>query len=388
MKIKIKTKPEDFVVEEMVNLPLKKNGQFAVYLLQKKGWNTVGILLLLSQEIGIPFGCFSYGGKKDRYALTSQYITIKAPRIKDIEGQDYSLKFCGFMERPMGPDLIEGNAFQIIVRDLKQTDALYADSQIDSVQSLGYANYFDEQRLGSYDPLQGYFAEKILKGHLNGALKIYLTSIYRSDDKQEKERKQFFLSNWGDWQRCYIFAAAPLEKQAFGFLQNNPKDFMQIVKNIPRERLSIYFSAYQAHLWNEVVRRVLKIRVDLPLLSYHGKVEDFLFFKNLPNDAFGYLLGLKIPTIAGNFKVSDPIVKQVYDEVIQEHGIKRTMFNKIKVRKVYFKSIQREAIVKPDNLSITISADELHKGKKKMSLGFSLMRGSYGTMLLKRLFCQ
>ncbi|KAA0242759.1 MAG: tRNA pseudouridine(13) synthase TruD [Candidatus Brocadia sp. AMX2] len=74
--IKVKVKPEDFIVEEVADLPLQKDGNFRVYLLRKRGWNTVDILKMLSRKFSIPHSYFSYGGKKDKYAFTSQYITI------------------------------------------------------------------------------------------------------------------------------------------------------------------------------------------------------------------------------------------------------------------------------------------------------------------------
>ncbi|MEK7733333.1 MAG: tRNA pseudouridine(13) synthase TruD, partial [Planctomycetota bacterium] len=74
--IKIKVNPEDFVVEEVAGLPMRKNGNYYVYRLTKRGWNTVDVLKRISQTFSIPFSDLSYGGKKDKHAITSQYITI------------------------------------------------------------------------------------------------------------------------------------------------------------------------------------------------------------------------------------------------------------------------------------------------------------------------
>ena len=74
--IKIKVKPEDFIVEEIADISLTQTGDFCVYLLKKRGWNTVDVLKNLSRKLRLPSSDFSYGGKKDKYALTSQYITI------------------------------------------------------------------------------------------------------------------------------------------------------------------------------------------------------------------------------------------------------------------------------------------------------------------------
>ena len=62
--IKIKVNPEDFIVEEVAGLPMRKNGNYYVYRLTKRGWNTVDVLRRISQTYSIPFPDFSYGNKK------------------------------------------------------------------------------------------------------------------------------------------------------------------------------------------------------------------------------------------------------------------------------------------------------------------------------------
>ena len=387
MKIKIKSIPEDFIVEERALLPFTKKGPFGAYLLKKRGWNTVGLLLKLSKELNIPFKHFSYGGKKDRHALATQYITIKGSKISEIKEADYSLEFCGFTDRPMGPDLIDVNRFEVAVRNLKKQDVELAIGEIEPILSRGYPNYFDDQRFGSVDVEQGYFAEKVLKRHFNGALKIYLTSINDGDSKKERERKSFFVKNWGNWNLCRDKAETEFERKTFDYLVKKPKDFLGLLKTIPRERLSIYFSAYQGNIWNEVLRRIIKEEAILPLMVYPGVAGDYFFYSKV-NDNFRVgPQSLKIPTLAGNIKFSNDATDRFYKQVMEENGIRKAMFNSLKLRQSYFKSTLRSAIARPQSLSFKVFPDEFNKDRKKLVLKFSLLPGSYATMLLKRLFC-
>ncbi|MBI4651002.1 tRNA pseudouridine(13) synthase TruD [Candidatus Desantisbacteria bacterium] len=41
MHFKIKCIPDDFMVDEIANLPLKERGEYASYILKKKEWNTI-----------------------------------------------------------------------------------------------------------------------------------------------------------------------------------------------------------------------------------------------------------------------------------------------------------------------------------------------------------
>jgi len=302
--IKLKARPEDFVVEEDADLPFRKDGNFCVYLLKKRGWNTVDVLKNIAKKLSLPYADFSYGGKKDKYALTSQYITIarqgyerahlsashalrgedgggvKSPQpvhrrnsrcpsaitSADIEKlipttlgkENYALKFVGYMERPMGPDLIKGNRFRIVVRNLTGHELKSALNELEVVRRDGYPNYFDDQRFGSYDSRQGFVAEKILKKHYNGALKLYFSGIHPEDSNEEKERRKFFYENWGNWQECLKGAAGKFEKEAFRYLEKHPGGFIPILQRISHEKMVLFFSAYQSHLWNEVLRKIIR----------------------------------------------------------------------------------------------------------------------------------
>ena len=99
----IKAKPEDFKVEEVAQLPLAKNGAFVVYRLEKRGWNTIDALREISKTLRVPFKFFSYGGKKDRHAHTSQFVTIEGPRTSDLALENLNLAFLGFMDRKAAP---------------------------------------------------------------------------------------------------------------------------------------------------------------------------------------------------------------------------------------------------------------------------------------------
>lgn len=388
--MKIKVQPEDFIVEEEAAIRPFKSGPFLLFRLQKQGWNTVDLLSRLSREFCVPYKDFSYGGKKDRHALTRQYVTIRCDRVKgrmpDIAEAAYSLSFLGYMDRPMGPDLIEANRFRITVRDLSGPEVRQAVEAIDEVRETGYPNYFDDQRFGSFDPAQGFMGEKVLFEHYNGALRIYLTRISSEDRKEEKGRKRFFSDHWGDWSACLERAKSPFERNAFQALQKDTRGFLPVLRMIPREELSLYFSAYQAFLWNELLRRVVRLRAQDSLRVHAGATGDYLFYTSPERDPLQYLQGLSIPTPASNAAMPDELTAMLYIEILKERGLRPSQFNMRKIRQAFFKASPRPAIVVPGGLSSVAGADEIYKYRQKLTLEFRLRRGSYGTMLIKRLF--
>jgi len=429
--IKIKVKPEDFIVEEIADVPMSSTGDFCVYRLQKRGWNTVDVLKNLSKKLNLPSSDFSYGGKKDKYALTSQYITIgrqgykqttpSAPtssqgggegRIKKswimrknlqspsavnlteierliptkLDKENYSLSFIGLMDRPMGPDLIKGNKFHIVVRNLTEHELKSALGEIECVKRDGYPNYFDDQRFGSFDGRQGFVAEKIIKKHYNGALKIYFSRIHPEDSKEEKEHRKFIYENWGNWQACITRAMSRFEKEAFSYLEKHPKGFVPILQRISHEEMVLFFSAYQSHLWNEVLRKIIRSISANSLKISRGIAGDYLFYTRLDDKNKGYLSMLVIPMPASNIRMPDTFTETLYSEVLKENDIKSPMFNIRKIRQAFFKGIERNAVVIPEELSVDHSDDEIYQGKKKLVLDFFLPRGCFGTIFIKRIF--
>lgn len=352
------------------------------------------------------------------------------------------------MDRPMGPDLITGNRFQIVVRNLAENDLTSALHEIDRVKQDGYPNYFDDQRFGSFDARQGFIAEKILKKHYNGALKIYFSSIHPEDSKEEKEHRKFFYENWGNWQVCLKGATSKFEKETFRYLEKHPKGFIPILQRISHEKMVLFFSAYQSHIWNEVLRKIIRLVSNdsfmfgtsktinsspLPVLSKAkgmGEVEwrekknhpplsprstersrrspikggeiscrrhdlkiskgiagDYVFYMQLGDRSKAYLSTLVIPMPASNIRMPDDFTKNLYSEVLKENNLKSPLFNIRKLRQAFFKGIERRAIITPEDLSVDYAEDEIYQGKKKLILKFFLPRGCYGTMFIKRLFC-
>jgi tRNA pseudouridine13 synthase len=386
VKLKIKSKPEDFLVEEIACLPLVKSGEFGVYRLHKKGWNTVELLKRISRELHVPLSLFYYGGRKDRHALTSQFITVKSSVRLDFKDKDHALEFIGFMERPMGPDLIQANKFKVTVRNLKRSQVEHAIRTVEKVALSGFPNYFDDQRFGCFDPRTGFLAEKLLKKEFSGALKSYLVSVYSEEPVQDKERKNLIFKHWKDWNRCLGYARSRTEVETFRHLIKHPKGLILPLRKIPHEELISHISAYQSFVWNGVLAEIIQSLSGKNILRYPGCAGDYIFPVDSDSGEAKFPSDLSIPTIPVKISVLSEPVKSAYAKLFERQGIKTAMFNNLKVRQAYFKSFMRPAIVKPQYLSYYVRDDDLYFAKDMITVNFQLPRGSFATMLLKSVF--
>ncbi|KYH33444.1 tRNA pseudouridine(13) synthase TruD [Neomoorella mulderi] len=383
--MKLKVIPEDFVVRELARLPVREKGLYRLYLLEKKGWNTIDLLMRLAKAHNLPYRLFAYGGLKDRHAHTFQYVTVKHAADLTTKEENFSLRSIGYMDRPMGPDLLEGNEFAITLRALGTVEVSRITRRVDEVRGFGYPNYYDDQRFGSMDRQMGLMAERLLKRHYNGSLQIYLTGIYPEEKKEARERKLFFREHWGDWATCLARAKTTMESRIFSLLAGKPKAYIEALQMIPGEELSLLFSAYQSFLFNELLRRILQ-DLGLDLVAVPGVAGPYLFYRRLERKELAYLKSLFLPLAASRMEFPDASTEQLFAAIMEERGIKRSSFNLRKVRQAFFKSTPREAVVFPGDFRLQpAEPDDLYPGRQKMRLFFKLPRGSYGTMLIKRL---
>ncbi len=386
MAYKIKVRPEDFVVKENSSIQILRKGTYSLFSLKKTGWNTDDLIKLITRETGISISLFSYGGRKDRHAVTEQFITIKGDYRKLSSKTDFfELRFIGFSDEPMLSRHIISNSFEITIRNIEPAAERIITERIKYVSENGFLNYFDEQRFRSFDATQGFVAEKILKRHYNGALKIIMTSVREDDGGDDKRRKEFFYKNWGEWGSCLENAKTGFEKRIFRSLLDKKDDFLNILRSIDKAELSMYFSAYQSYLFNETLKRVVNVKAK-EVVSFRLPVSEIYFIFSSDFEEYDYLKNLQIPLAGYKMEFTDEFVKKVYDEVLKNAGINYSMFNLRKIRKAYFKSILRKAIVFPSGLIYEFGSDELYKGKKTLKLKFELESGSYATMLIKQVF--
>ncbi len=383
---KIKVKPEDFQVTELADLTPSERGRYRLYRLTKAGWNTTDLLRRLARRLCLPYEAFSYGGRKDRHALTTQYVTIRDERDLSLTEPAFSLQALGWTDEPMTPEFIRGNEFRIILRAMRVEEVVHLERNLRAVRDYGLPNYFDEQRFGSYDRRRGFIAERLLKDQWEEALRIYLTLCYPEEKRTAKERKRYFLEHWGQWETCLERAKTVTERRLFRFLWRRGGDCVGAVNLIPREELAMILSAYQSFLWNEMVREIVRTWAPL-VLEVRGIATRYAFYLTLSRDALDYLRGAKLPTPGPRASLADPYLEHVYRTVLERAGIMSDQaFALKKLRRAYVKAVPRDVILFPEELELLdVAPDELYPGRVKAVLRFILPRGAYGTMVLKRL---
>ena len=268
---RLKMQPLDFQVQEIAELPLKSEsaGRFSVYELEKTGWNTADVISRIAKESKLPAKAFNYGGKKDRHAYTRQWITVESPRDLSQKTEGYSLRKIGYSDEPMLPEHIRGNRFSLTVRNILEREGPQVEAGFERLQRTGFPNYFDDQRFGAFHPVVGFAFLSLFRGDPESALRYSLLSPFGGEKPHAKKRKKAIHDVWGDWKRCLDLAVTKPETAILGELKRRKlvsgdrsheaaEAFLELLDRLPREDLSMAFSAFQSWIFNEALARLLR----------------------------------------------------------------------------------------------------------------------------------
>ncbi len=382
--MKIKVQPDDFYVEEFINHPLSKIGQYSIYKLEKRFWDTFDLLDYLSRKY--KFRNIGRAGIKDRYSHSVQYISAKGVKEKEIKEENFNLDLIGKSDLPITQNDLVKNKFTIIIRDLNEKEAEYIQNNVQSLTKFGFPNYYDEQRMGSARAKQGFIAEKLILKHYNGALKLYMATSSSFDDSRTRKLKKYLEEHWTDWKEC-LKSPYPLGQHRYPllYLIEHPKDFKGALKTIRRDLLEMFINAYQAYVWNETLKGLLEIeKVETFKRKY--RFGDLYFYDELAEDKLKYFQGICIPAVSYKTQFKDIKIKQAVEQilVLENKSLKDFKID-LNIKGLFFKPYERNAFVIPEDFTISNKEnDELYPKKLKLTLSFALPKGSYATILLKR----
>ncbi len=243
--MKIKERPEDFVVKEL--LPdgfVKSKGKYIVYELTKSGVTTQYCLNKIGKA--------GYCGLKDKHAITTQYVTVRGElNIKD---KHFTLRKIGYSDEWLQRGSNIGNKFRITVTVTPEEKELIKKNE--SRVRNGFINYYGKQRTGKeliHKSVVHYLLEEDYK---NALLRYYINKSRNANSKLKKAYKECF-KHWPDTKKCYELLKG-LEKN-ITIRPLRESDFFKAVKRIPRNELELLIAGYQSMLWNDNPAPVLPV---------------------------------------------------------------------------------------------------------------------------------
>ena len=376
--MKIKQRPEDFVVTELDRFELTKTGPFALYRLSKWDIGTIEAVRNLSKNWNLSPAQISFGGLKDRHARTQQTISVRGGPERSFEGSAFRVEFLGRSRDPITRASFSGNRFEIAVRDLAEIPDLAP------VKRFGVPNYFDDQRFGSLRGTDGEFIGRALvRGETEKALRLAIASPSGEDRKKDRDLKVKMRDRWGDWAGLAKELPMSPERTVASYLAGHPGAFGFAFERLDQNLRILYVSAYQSWLWNRTLAAIVRKLPDTYEVDYAaGK---HVFYRTIDPSAHDRLAELAIPLITPSEKFEGEVA-EITSALLQEEKVEQRQFRLKKLAKTFFGKGRRDALMAPGGLTATAEDDELNRGRRKLTLAFELPKGCYATVLLKRLF--
>ena len=147
----LKEKCADFIVKERLGYEMSGEGEFVALRVRKTDCNTLFVGEQLAKFAEVSERNMGYAGLKDRRAVTEQWFCLQMPGQETPDFSQFELEGVEILEvtrhnRKIRTGSLEGNDFEILLRDAEETDELNA--RLDFVAHFGFPNYFTEQRFG------------------------------------------------------------------------------------------------------------------------------------------------------------------------------------------------------------------------------------------------
>ncbi len=384
VKAKLRQEANDFVVKEVLQDGLMasptegeiKRERYALLVLEKTGESTLDVLEELSRKTGIPIEEIGVAGLKDKRAHTFQFITIPQrflDRLKNVDLTNACLYPRAGVPFHLSSAHMLGNEFRITLRDVNPSETPILREHAKKL-SL-FPNFFGYQRFGVIRPISHIVGKRILSGDYKGAVIDLLCRTFEGEPPPHKEaRKRLYEER--DFKEALKYFPKKLraERKVLYHLSKNPRDFVGALRRLGKYLLNLFVEAYQSYLFN---------------LSLSFRIErGFSLFLPLPGEpVFKYgkweFPAIKVVGYATTLRntVQDLLIK----EILEEENVETTSFKVKDFPEIRARGWLRCSVALAEDLTISEKDDELNPGKKKLTLRFFLMKGSYATVFLREL---
>jgi tRNA pseudouridine13 synthase len=385
--MKLKQRPEDFVVTESWRFDEDPSGAHYVYLMDKQKLTTFDAVDRICARFKIPHAAVSYCGLKDKQGRTTQLVAVRGQPI-ELQDSDLRLKYMGRSASPLTAANTTSNRFAVTVRDLDEEDLARLAGSVAEVHRLGVVNYFDSQRFGALKHGQGFVAKEFLRGDFETALHNLIARPSELDQSDDARVKGFWKEHWGEWERRNPYPGAEKYRRIVKYLAAHPGDWRgAILRTEPRWR-ALQIFAYQSWLWNEGAKAYLKDVVGITrMVPVRYQVGVLLFPQELDSATADLLRDKTFPLLGPDSTFDDEKVKRAAMAVLKRDDMTLASLRVPSTPEIHFDHEERPLMVHPGRLTVGApQRDELNRGRLRVNVAFTLPPGAYATLVVKRLF--
>ena len=384
--MKLKCQPDDFRVEELTEAHPGQAGRFTFYRLSKRDIGTIEAVEAICRRWNLSNRQVHYAGLKDRHAATVQYLTIADGPSRDMRTSLFELEPIGRLARPYTSGQLVGNRFELVLRDLDAPESARALEAIGDIPAVGLPNYFDDQRFGSVGRSGEFVAAAWLRGDHERALRLAMAEPNPSDRSATKAEKSILRTRWGDWAEAKRLLPRSSARSIVTYLVDHPADFRGAFARLRKEMRMLWFSAFQSHLWNLILaRRLEALARPEGLVPVSLKLGTFPFPGKLEPERVESLRDASLPLPCARTPLPPDPLGEAVAHALAPFRLEWKDLRIKHLKDIFFSKGSRPCLFFPRELHAISEDDAMHPGRLALRLRFELSKGSYATILVKRI---
>jgi tRNA pseudouridine13 synthase len=191
---------------------------------------------------------------------------------------------------------------------------------------------------------------------------------------------------WGQWLETKARLERCSARSIVTYLVDHPTDFRGAFARIKRDLRALYFSAFQSHLWNLILARCIEhVAGAAKCAPVELKVGTFPFPRGLDPPDVKALTKCPLPLPCARTPAPDGPLGVAVDETLGTFQLTWPELRVKYLKDVFFSKGLRPCLVFPEQLEHAVVHDEFHRARSALRLSFELPKGSYATILVKRI---
>ena len=196
----LKQIPEDFVVTEISNVKILGQGKYLYLNLKKTNRNTLDCVKEIAKQLNLKEKDVGFAGSKDKNAVTTQLVSVlgvSKEKISKIKIDNCELSILGSGNKPISLGDLEGNSFEITIRDLEEVNI----NEGDIIEIIGEPFKKEKAKVTRVDKQKGEVVVSLLGAvvPIPVTVKIDNVRVIRREDEEGEENKEEQDQNQDDF---------------------------------------------------------------------------------------------------------------------------------------------------------------------------------------------
>ncbi len=264
----IRSKPADFLVEEISNIKACHEGDYLLVKVKKTNWDTLNFVRVLSNALGISQKRISFAGTKDKRSTSIQYFSIKgikAENIQNLKIKDAKIEVIGYINRPLRLGDLVGNFFKIKIEKYRNGH-LFGETRSE-IEKLGLPNFFGLQRFGTARFITHEVGKLILQKKFEDAFWVYVAKPFYGENRKVFEIRKLV---WESRDEKLGLREYPKYLRYERFLLQKIREGMNerdALLHLPKNLKLMFVHAYQSYIFNRLLSERIREFGDLKTID-------------------------------------------------------------------------------------------------------------------------